>query len=81
MNGDRAIKAILSPWPVRRPSNWIARVNTPLGATELVRLRASVERGRPFGDDDWVKRTVSELKLEHTIRPPGRPPKRAATEG
>ena len=49
-NGDRAIKAILSPWPVRRPANWIARVNTPMSATELGRLRASVERGRPFGD-------------------------------
>ena len=80
-HGDRAIKAILSTWPVRRPANWIARVNTALSAKELGRLRASIERGRPFGQDDWVKRTVSELKLEHTIRPRGRPPKRAEPEG
>jgi hypothetical protein len=30
--------------------------------------------GRPFGEDEWVKRTASELRLEHTIRPEGRPP-------
>jgi putative transposase len=75
--GDRAIKSILTPWPVERPANWIARVNAPLSAKELGRLRSSIERGRPYGDDDWVKRTASELKLEHTVRPEGRPPKRA----
>ena len=39
------------------------------------RVRVSIERGRPFGEDEWVKRTASELRLEHTIRPEGRPPK------
>ncbi len=56
-------------------------MNTPLDAKELGRLRTSIERGRPYGDDDWVKQTVSELKLEHTVRPQGRPPKRVAPEG
>jgi putative transposase len=71
-----AVSAVLSPWPVERPRNWIARVNSPLSATELRRLRESIERGRPYGDDEWVKRMASELSLGHTIRPPGRPPKR-----
>jgi putative transposase len=73
--GDKALKAVLSPWPVERPRGWTDRVNAPLSARELARLRASIERGRPFGDDQWIKRTVGELGLEHTVRPEGRPPK------
>ena len=73
--GDRELKAILSPWPVERPADWTRRVNAPLSAKELGRLRLSLERGRPYGADDWVKRTASELRLEHTVRPEGRPPK------
>ena len=38
-------------------------------------MRTSIERGRPFGSDDWVRRTTSRFGLEHTIRPEGRPPK------
>jgi putative transposase len=72
---DKALKAILSPWPVERPRDWTARVNAALSARELGRLRASIERGRPYGDDAWVKRTATELGLEHTVRPEGRPPK------
>ena len=44
-------------------------------AKEFGRVRVSIERGRPFGEDEWVKRTASELRLERTIRPEGRPPK------
>jgi putative transposase len=73
--GDKVIKAILSPWPVERPRNWTERVNAPLRASELGRLRVSIERNRPYGDDAWIKRTAGKLGLEHTIRPPGRPPK------
>jgi putative transposase len=78
--GDQALKAILAPWPVERPRAWTARVNAPLSARELGRLRVSVERGRPYGDDPWTERTVSELKLEHTVRPEGRPPKQKKRE-
>src|SRR5262249_8747751 len=29
-HGDKAVKALLSPWPLERPSNWTVRVNSPL---------------------------------------------------
>jgi hypothetical protein len=51
------------------------RVNEPLSARDLGRLRVSIARGRPFGEDEWVNRTASELRLERTVRPEGRPPK------
>jgi putative transposase len=74
-HGDEAIKALLCPWPVSRPANWTARVNAPLSASELRRLRASFERGRPYGEDGWVRQTVKVLGLEHTVRREGRPSK------
>jgi putative transposase len=73
--GDPAIKSLLAPWPVERPSNWTTRVNAPLSARDVERVEVSIERSRPFGNDDWVKRTTSRLGLEHTVRPEGRPPK------
>ena len=48
VHGDAAIKAALSPWPVGRPANWTARVNAPLTAKELDRLRPSLERVGPM---------------------------------
>jgi putative transposase len=74
--GDAAMKALLSPWPVSRPANWTARVNVPLTTNEQGRVRVSierVERGRPYGDDEWVRQTVKALNSEHTIRGEGRP--------
>ena len=75
VHGEEAIKGLLSPWPVERPANWTARVNAPLTAKELSRLRVSIERGQPYGGDDWVRQTVKQLGLEHTVRPEGRPRK------
>jgi putative transposase len=80
VHGERALRAILSPWPTKRPSNWTARVNTPLTAKELERVRLSVERGQPYGEDDWVRRTVQKLGLMHTVRPEGRPRKEPANK-
>jgi len=74
-DGDKVIQSLLTPWPVERPSNWTARVNAPLAQQELERVQVSIERSRPFGSGDWVRRTTSRLGLEHTIRPEGRPPK------
>jgi putative transposase len=64
---------------VERPANWTARVNVPLTANELDRVRLSIERGRPFGSDEWVNQTVTELGLEHTVRSEGRPRKASQT--
>ncbi len=68
-------REILADWPIERPADWVERVNTPLSAGELKRLRRSVVRGSPFGTDVWADRTARRLGLEHTLRPEGRPPK------
>ena len=38
-------------------------------------MRVSIERGRPDGEEKWVRQTVIDLGLEQTVRPDGRPRK------
>lgn len=71
--GDTKEKALLSEWPIDRPRNWVQRVNQPETNAELQSLRQSVNRGSPFGGVVWVRRVVSQLGLESTLRPRGRP--------
>jgi putative transposase len=58
-----------------RGERWLERVNEPLSIGDLQRLRLSVERGRPYGDESWIKDTARRLGLEYTLRSRGRPPK------
>ena len=76
--GDRKIErpAWYDEGPVRRGRNWLAHVSQPQTDAELVALRRSVQRGVPYGSDDWQQRTVTALGLESTLRLRGRPRKR-----
>jgi putative transposase len=60
--------------PVRQPG-WLERVNEPLSAGDLARLRQAVTRGRPFGDERWTRQTAERLGLASCLRPRGRPRK------
>jgi putative transposase len=73
--GQRDIKLTswLNDWPVECPRDWLARVNRPQSASELESLRVSVQRGRPFGEEDWVRRMAKRFGMESTLRPRGRP--------
>ena len=71
--GAAKLTTWLSTWPVERPPDWVARVNRPQTATELEALRLSVQRGRPFGEDGWVRRMAKRFGMESTLRPRGRP--------
>jgi putative transposase len=73
LNGSSEMKELLSDWPVQRPRHWIELVNQPLSDRELERIRLSLKRGRPYGSDEWVRRTARRLGLQHTMRPRGRP--------
>ncbi len=71
--GDAEARALLTDWPVSLPRDWLARVNHR--EEELETLRRSVNKGRPFGSDGWVARTVKRLGLMSTVRSRGRPRK------
>lgn len=71
--GDATLTAWLSDGPVARPRDWLARVNRADSKAELEALRVSAQRGRPFGEDGWVRRLCKRYGMESTLRPPGRP--------
>ena len=64
-------------WPVACRDGWLPWVNSPQSPRELEAMRECLRRGRPFGNDDWVHRTVKALGMQSTLRPRGRPKKRA----
>lgn len=70
---DDKLTTWLSDWPVGRPRDWVAQVNRQQSASELESLRTSVQRGRPFGEEAWVRRMAKRFGMEATLRPRGRP--------
>jgi putative transposase len=72
---DGRLGGLLRDWPVRRPDDWLARVNRPEAESELSAVRHCLVRGSPYGSGAWVARTADRLALTHTLRPRGRPRK------
>jgi putative transposase len=68
----------LKPWPVDRPNGWMDLVNEPLLENEIAQIHTSVNHGRPFGTDKWVKRIAAVTGVTQSLRLPGRPPKALA---
>jgi putative transposase len=63
----------IHPWPVTRPSDWLAFVNQPAEPRETHALRCCAQRGRPYGGEGWVGKVAERLGLKCTLRPRGRP--------
>lgn len=63
----------LSTWPLPRPRDWLQHVNRPQTEAEVEAIRRSVARGQPFGAERWIEQVVTQLGLESTLRPRGRP--------
>jgi putative transposase len=63
----------LAAWPVAKPQDWLTFVNSPMPVSELKQIQASARRGSPYGSEEWTQAVVSAHKLEHTMRPRGRP--------
>ena len=60
-------------WPMPRPRDWPAKVNEPIEAAELDRLRLHVQRDRPYGNATWAADAAKRMHLEWTIRDRDRP--------
>ena len=65
-------KKLLSAWPVPRPDDYLSWLNKPQTASEEERIRRSIIKSSPFGNDNWVARTVKHFGLEQTLYPVGR---------
>jgi putative transposase len=74
--GDAERPALLCSMPQPLPANWLAHVNEPESPADVDRIRISVNRGAPFGDNRWCRSAAHRLGLEATLRPRGRPPEK-----
>ncbi len=46
----------------------------PMSAESIGAVIASMRRGRPLGDPKWTADIAARIGLDHTLRPPHRPP-------
>jgi putative transposase len=66
----------LSAWPVARGADWTRVVNTPQTDAELAAFRTAVNRGQPFGSEEWKREVGSHLpRRRGRPRRPGCPRK------
>ncbi len=63
------------------PKDWVSRVNRAETQRELEAVRQCVNRGQPFGSDDWVERMTERFSLDSVFRPRGRPYKDLPNNG
>ena len=70
--GPRALVP-LSDWPIPRPADWDQLVEARWAEEELMAMRASIQRGRPFGQETWTHQTADQLGLRATLTKRGRP--------
>lgn len=78
--GQQSGASLLAPWPIAIPDRWEKYVNQAQTEAELERVRLSLSRGMPYGDEDWVQVTAKELGLQSTLRPRGRPRKTRSSQ-
>lgn len=76
-HGSLKQKNLLSPWPVSMPDGYQSLLNTNLyyEEEELADIRLSLNRGRPFGDSQWLNKIIGKFNLFSTLKPRGRPRK------
>lgn len=73
--GTAKEKKLLSRWPIDVPHDYLDLVNTPQTNAELESLRYCVNKGKPYGRENWIQRMVDKFGLASTLRNPGRPKK------
>jgi putative transposase len=75
--GTKEQQALLSSWPIDKPHDYKKWLNTKDkdDDEQLTRIRESIRRGRPYGEESWVARMIDIFDLESTMRNHGRPKK------
>jgi putative transposase len=73
LNGDR--DSLLSASPLDTLEDWVNWVNKPQTQAEVQALRRCVNRGTPYGSENWTAQIAAALGLKYTLQPRGRPRK------
>ena len=73
--GSLMHKKLLSPSPAPLPHGYLKWINADDKHEDIKRIRTSVNKGVPYGNDSWVDVMVTKYHLETTARSAGRPKK------
>jgi putative transposase len=65
--------SVVSSSPISLPKKYLQFLQLPLTATELDVARNAVNKGKPFGSDEWSDTMIDRHKLSMTARGRGRP--------
>jgi putative transposase len=67
--GTKKQKLLLSEWPVEIPASYLEWTNTSLKDEEekLKEIRNSIQRGRPFGETNWIKKNGCKTRISFNI--------------
>jgi putative transposase len=71
MRGHPLVTPHTSPVPL--PADWAQIVNAPQTPEELESLRASINRQRPIGSENWVACATQALGMQSSVGTSGRP--------
>lgn len=74
--GTSKQRKMLSKLPIKLPSNYLVSVNEIYNPDKLEKIRYSVNKGMPYGEEKWVQGMIKKYRMENTTRMPGRPKKR-----
>lgn len=72
---ERAARGILSDWPIPRWRQWRAWIDKPQTDAEVAAIQRSINRGTPYGSEQWATQSAARLQRQHTRRSRGRPKK------
>jgi len=73
--GNVQQRKLLAKWPISEPEDYLSFVNVSQPNEEEEKLRLSVVKGKPYGNDDWSAKIIKKFGLESTVRMPWRPKK------
>ena len=65
----------LDAGPKRLPTDWLELVQAAVETPEQETIEHCIKRGCPYGSQQWIQTTSTELGLESTLRSRGRPRK------
>lgn len=71
--GDEAQKKLLDEWLIEKPNEYLDLVNQGESEEHLSQLRTCLNRGQPYGSNDWTAEVAHRWGLESTLHKRGRP--------
>jgi putative transposase len=71
--GSEKQKKLLAPLPIELPTNYLQSVNDILSEEQVTSIRHFVNKGKPYGTDEWIDTMVDMFNMNHTVRGAGRP--------